>query len=170
MSDQPLIIPPRLQRLRVPKQALEETRMLLALPGKEGLEAVVLWIGSVISETEAQVEEVYFPRQIAYYGLGGLAVEIPVEEWTQLALRLAPGQFVLAKLHTHSAHAYHSEVDEANPYMCHEGAIAITVPDFASAPLGNLVGCSVNVLRGYRWNELVPSEIEQTIVVEESAS
>jgi hypothetical protein len=170
MSDEYLIIPPTLQRLRVPRLALEETRELLALSGAEGLEAVVLWLGSVVSATEARVEEVYFPRQIAYYSIYGLAVEIPVEEWTELALRLSPGQFVLAKLHTHSTRAYHSDVDAANPYLCHEGAISITVPDFASAPLADLTGCSVNVLRGQRWIELRSYEIRQMINVEEDAS
>lgn len=162
-----LVIPETLRRLVIQRSLVENTRALLTDPGERGFEATALWLGSVLSEVEARVEEVYFPRQLGYRTEHGLAVEIPIEEWTDLALRLPTGLFVLAKLHTHASAAYHSEVDAENPYLCHEGAISITVPDFAQASLGDLEECSVNVLRGSRWRELTLAEIRQTIVIEE---
>ncbi len=162
-----LVIPKTLRRLMVKGSLVEHSRELLACSGERDFEAVVLWLGTVLSEVEARVEHIFFPRQIVYRTEYGLAVEVPVEEWTELALRLPPGWFVLAKLHTHAGAAYHSDVDAENPYLCHEGAISITVPGFAQAPLGNLEECSVNVLHGGRWRELSVAEVGQAIIVEE---
>lgn len=164
-----LVIPQTLRRLVIRKSLVENTFVLLAGPGEEGFEAATLWLGSVLSEVEARVEQVYFPRQIVYRTVHGLAVEIPVEEWTDLALRLPPGRFVLAKLHTHGGLAYHSDVDAENPYLCHEGAISITIPNFAQTPPGSLGECSVNVLRLGRWRELSLAEVRKTIIIEEES-
>ncbi len=166
MGEPFLIIPRTLRCLTVKRSLVDYTRVLLARSGERGFEATVLWLGPVLSEVEARVEEVYFPQQIVYRTEYGLAVEIPVEEWTELALRLPPGRFVLAKLHTHAGPAYHSDADAENPYLCHEGAISITVPGFAQAPLGGLEECSVNVLRQGSWRELSVAETKQTIIVE----
>ncbi len=167
MTDQILVIPPTLRHFFVPRWVLQDSRLLLAGPGAQGYEAVVLWLGSVLSPTEARVEHVYFPRQIAYRSDDGVAIEIPIEEWTELALRLPPGQFVLAKLHTHPGTAYHSETDAANPYLNHEGAVSITIPHFAHIPLDDLYSCSVNVLRQGRWIEISPSEVGATFTITE---
>lgn len=170
MSHAFLVIPPTLCRLSIPAAVLADTRELLAEPGERRLEAAVLWIGHVVSDFEARVDAVYFPYQIAYRIGNGLAVEIPVEEWTKLALRLPPGVFVLAKLHTHADEAYHSDVDAANPYLCHEGAISITVPHFAHDPLDDLACCSVNVLRGGEWYELTRSGVKRMFIIEKDVS
>ncbi len=170
MSSPFLVIPPTLARWFVPRQALNDTRDMLADPGQEGHEAAVLWLGWVMSETAAQVATVYFPHQVAYHTEEGVAVEIPVEEWTDLALRLPPGAFVLAKVHTHPGVAYHSEADVANPYLSHEGAVSITVPDFARAAMHNLMSCSVNVFRIGQWQEMSPVDIQRAFIIEERAT
>lgn len=167
MTGQILVIPPTLRHFFVPRWVLQYSRLLLAGPGAQGYEAAVLWLGSVLSPTEARVEHVYFPRQIAYRSDDGVAIEIPIEEWTNLALRLPPGQVVLAKLHTHPGTAYHSETDAANPYLNHEGAVSITVPHFAQTTLDDLYSCSVNVLRQGRWIEISPSEVGETFTITE---
>ena len=169
MTDQILVIPPTLRHFFVPRWVLQDSRLLLAGPGVQGDEAVALWLGSVLSPTEARVEHVYFPRQIAYHSDDGVAIEIPIEEWTNLALQLPLGMFVLAKLHTHPGAAYHSETDAANPYLNHEGAVSITIPHFAQLPLDNLYRCSVNVLRQGRWIEISPSEVAEAFTITEDS-
>jgi hypothetical protein len=164
-----LVVPHTLRQLRIRRSMLAETRRLLAGPGEDGFEAVVFWIGMVVSAEVAYVDEVYFPRQVAYSTPDGLAVEVPVEEWTDLVLRLPVGRFILAKLHTHGEHAYHSDQDVANPYLCHEGAVAITVPTFACAPFDTFAGWSVNVFRDQRWRALNIDEAQHTLVVEDHA-
>lgn len=160
-----LVIPPTLVRWRVPHRVVVETRAFLVERGEKDCEAVVLWLGPVASEIEAVVTSAYVPHQIAYRSDEGLAVEIPVEEWTNLALRLPSGVFVLAKVHSHPGEAYLSEADVANPYLCHEGAVSIVVPDFARRPLAGFEGCSVNIFRGQRWIELPPDEVQGAFIV-----
>jgi hypothetical protein len=167
MSAPFLVIPPTLKRLTVTPGLLEESRTLLAGPGEQGLEAAVFWLGRVGSATEARVEAVHFPQQVAYRTEQGLAVEILAEAWTETALRLPPGAFVLAKLHTHGEDAYHSPVDEANPYMRYEGAIAITVPYFARLPFDGFEGWSVNLFREGRWVAVAAADIPRTMVMYE---
>ena len=167
MNDQIFVIPPTLRHFFVSRWVLQDSRLLLAEPGLQGYEAVVLWLGSVLSPIEARVEHVYFPRQIAYRSDHGVAIEIPIEEWTELALRLPTGLFVLAKLHTHPTAAYHSATDADNPYLNHEGAVSITVPHFAHITLDDLYSCSVNVLRQGRWIEISPSEVNATFTITE---
>lgn len=162
-----LVIPPTLQRVVVPKRVLAESQALLAEPGEQGLEAVVLWLGSIVSSVTARVDSAHFPRQLSYRTPVGLAVEIPIEAWTALVLQLPPGRFILAKLHTHPGRAYQSEVDAANPFLCHEGALAITVPDFARLPLADPVEWSVSALRHQRWIELSPAQIQRSILIED---
>lgn len=170
MSTKFLVIPPTLNRLIVPQSIVLGSAALLAEPGVEGFEAAVLWLGTIVSAHEARVTAPYFPRQYTYRSADGLAVEIPVAEWTALALRLPPGLFVLAKLHTHGTSAYHSHVDAANPYLSHEGAVAITVPDFARNPLADFTGCSVNIMRNHRWVELTAHEVRQLLTVVEDGT
>lgn len=154
-------IPPTLEQFVVPMSVLQETRELLAGPGIEGYEAVVLWLGVIVSAIEARVLAAYLPRQITYKTRRGLAVEIPPDERTRIALSLSRGTFVLAKLHTHAGRAYHSPTDAANPYLNHEGAVAITVPHFAQAPVLDLTSCSVNIFRNQYWCELSVPEIRR---------
>lgn len=170
MPERFLIIPPTLAQLVVPTSVWQESRRLLAASGEKGFEATVLWLGDVVSNVVARVDAVYFPHQIAYRTEHGLAVEIPIEEWTDLAFRLPPGRFVLAKLHTHADRAYHSPVDADNPYLCHEGAISITVPDFARDPEIEPGRCSVNVLREGNWIELSSTDIDHTIRIQENVT
>ncbi len=167
MEEQFLVIPPTLHRLRISRRLLRDTRDLLAASGEQGFEAVVLWLGRILSAEEGRVELAYFPRQVAYHTEDGLAVEIPVEEWTELALRLPPSVFVLAKVHSHAEDAYHSPTDDANPYLCHEGAFSIVVPRFAREPLDNLARCSANMLQEGRWGELSAAEVRQAFIIEE---
>lgn len=85
-------IPPTLEQFVVPMSVLQETRELLAGPGIEGYEAVVLWLGVIVSAIEARVLAAYLPRQITYKTRRGLAVEIPPDERTasRYPFRAAP--------------------------------------------------------------------------------
>src|SRR6266852_6546063 len=108
MTGQILVIPPTLRHFFVPRWVLQDSRLLLAGPGAQGYEAVVLWLGSVLSPTEARVEHVYFPRQIAYRSDDGVAIEIPIEEWTDLALRLPFFFVVTATTDIYTLSLHHS--------------------------------------------------------------
>lgn len=128
-------LPRTLSRYIVPAQALTETRELLRGPGIDGLEAVVVWVGTVVDDSTAQIIAAVRPGQIAYRSGEGCAVEVPPQALSQLISALPTGFFVLARLHTHPGVAYHSEIDDTNMLISHQGAISIVVPDFARDPL-----------------------------------
>lgn len=147
-------------RYRVPQHVLDTSRALLAEIGAEGLESVVVWVGRRTG-VHAEVERVLRPEQICFRTAEGVGVEIPPKAIGSLISALALEASVLVRLHTHPGSAYHSEVDDANMLVAHQGAISIVVPDFAVAPI-QLTKCSVNELRhGEGWIELDPSDVEQ---------
>lgn len=154
-----MTVPPTLDVYRLRPAVWPRTRALLKEPGEQGYEAVVLWLGTVLDERTAQVVAAVAPRQIAYRSVDGCAVEVPPQEIERLVSALGPGQFVLARVHTHPTDAYHSPVDDRNLIIGHVGAISIVVPDFAAGAV-ELSGCSVNQLQADgAWIELSPAEV-----------
>jgi hypothetical protein len=158
-------VPPTLRQYRVPREALEDTWEFLRERGRIGVEGVVLWVGEVLDEERAVVVVAVPPRQLAYRGEDGLAVEIPQDALTELIGALPLGVHVLARVHSHSMAAYHSSLDDTNMVISHAGAISIVVPDFANGPVG-LVGCSVNELGADGgWRELSAKTVSERFVV-----
>lgn len=160
-----LQVPPTLKRFTVARRVIEETEAFLAGRGEAGVEGTVLWLGEVKSEVEAAITEPYIPEQVAYRTSNGLAVEVTRRGLNELIRWLPPGVFVLARVHSHGEHAYHSDTDDQNMIISHEGAISIVVPNFAFEGL-DLSACSVNrLVRGQGWVELSAPEVEQALVV-----
>jgi hypothetical protein len=158
-------IPPTLWHYTVPHQVVERSGDFLAERGRQGLEAVVLWLGLVADERRAVVLVELTPPQVAYAGEDGVAVQVPDEVIAELLRSLPVGIFVLCRLHSHPREAYHSEQDDTNMIISHRGAISIVVPHFAQQPIG-LERCSVNELgEGHRWRELSRQEIRERFEV-----
>lgn len=152
-------VPSTLDIYRLHPAVWPRTRELLRESGKHGYEAVVLWLGTVLDDTTAQISVALAPRQIAYRSAYGCAVEVPPQEIDRLVSALGPGQFVLARVHTHPSAAYHSPVDDQNRIIGHVGAISVVVPYFA-AGADELPDCSVNELQADgTWLELTPDEV-----------
>jgi len=129
------VLPATLKRYVLAPEVLEDTEVWLRERGLLGLEAVVLWIGRVIDDELAEVLIAFRPHQVAYVSDDGCAVEVPQESLSSLITSLPAGVFVLARVHSHPTHAYHSPVDDQNMLISHNGAISIVVPDFARGDL-----------------------------------
>jgi hypothetical protein len=154
-------IPATLQHYIVPASALVETRRLLRERGEQGFEAVVVWIGQVLDDTTGFITAAVRPGQVAYRSDVGCSVEVPPDALSELIRALPDNTFVLVRLHTHPAEAYHSPVDDTNMLISHNGAISIVVPYFARDPL-DLTRCSVNQLvHGVGWVELPGDDVAQ---------
>jgi hypothetical protein len=163
--DAAMIVPPTLRRFSVPGRVLEDTRALLAEPGEDGLECIVVWIGRPRDAETADVLWALRPRQIAYRSDEGLAVEVPPEALLELISGLPEDTAILVRVHTHPTDAYHSPLDDTNMLISHQGAVSIVVPWFAREPI-MLDRCSVNVLdHGRGWHELSPSEVQERFEV-----
>lgn len=153
-------------RFLIPKTVLLESGLLLAEPGREGLEAVVLWIGRRRGEREVEVMSVYMPRQYAFRSERGVAVTVDEDDLTELIAALPSGTFIPARLHSHPEEAFHSATDDDNMLISHVGAISIVVPYFASRPI-QLGRCSVNELGpDFRWRELARRDVEARFAID----
>ena len=159
-------IPPTLTHYRVPSEVIVETETFLRMRGKQGHEAVILWLGHVVDRSTGEITSAYAPQQLARRSEAGVSVEVTQEGLAVLISALSPGEFVLARVHSHPGEAYHSDLDDANLLVSHQGAISIVVPDFAADHL-NLAECSVNELRhGEGWRELRSSEVAERFRVQ----
>lgn len=159
------IIPAEIERFVIPREVLADTRELLREPGEEGLEAIVLWLGTA-TPAEARVLLAHRPHQIAFRSEHGVGVEVPQGALSELISALPERVFVLARLHSHPTRPYHSPVDDDNLLIAHQGAISIVVPDFARDPI-ELERCSVNRLDvEVGWQELSAEEVQERFLVD----
>lgn len=149
----------------VSQAVLDETWEFLRRRGEERLEAVVLWLGHVDAADRACVLGALVPPQVAYRSEHGLAVEVPQDVLTELIAALPGGVRILVRVHSHPTDAYHSELDNRNMLIGHEGAISIVVPFFATGSV-ELRTCSINQLHGDgHWRELSSGDIQSRFPV-----
>lgn len=148
----------------VPRAVIDATGVALRAAGEERLEGVVLWIGRPTAEHVEIVTE-FVPPQIAYRSEEGVAVQIPDDVIAEIITALPAGYAISARVHSHPASAYHSDVDDLNAILSHQGAISIVVPNFARDPI-ELERCSINERdERHRWRELPVSETHQRFLV-----
>ena len=154
-----MILPTATTRYRVPRRVLHATRRLLQPSRRARVEGVVVWFGSVGDDDMAEIVSAYRPGQRAYRSDYGLSVEVPQEAITEMIEDLPSGLSVLVRLHTHGGAAYHSEMDDANMLLAHQGAISIVIPEFAKKQI-ELARCSINMLDHQRgWVELSAADV-----------
>lgn len=152
-------------RYVVPDAVLDESRRLLAAPGREGLEAVVVWLGRELRDEHVEIVAVHMPEQIAIRTATSVGVMLPDESVSRLIAAIPAGLFIPIRLHTHPGRAYHSITDDENKLLSHRGAISIVVPGFAAAAI-DLGRCSVNELdHEFRWRELGADEVAERFIV-----
>lgn len=153
------ILPATLHKYVLDREMIERSQAFLRKRGRLGLEAIVLWLGRPLDDTTAYASIEVVPSQVARRGEDGVSVEVPPEAISELLGLLPEDLFVLIRVHSHPGRAYHSETDDRNMLISHQGAISIVVPSFASGPF-ELGRCSINELRhGVGWVELAPDEV-----------
>lgn len=163
MAERFTSVPPTLRRYRTPAALLTATCEALHTTGAGVREAVVLWQGRVLDEVTAEFTKLHVPRQVT----GPLHFNVPLADRLKLLAAVsADDEFILAQVHTHPEHAFHSAADDRLAITKHFGAVSIVVPFFALTWRGDLSQTSVNVcLGGDRWRELAPREVLDTFEV-----
>lgn len=156
-------IPPTISRYRVSGTILQSTADALRQVGQARKEAVALWQGRVVSETDAEVTKLVIPQQIT----GPRHFNIPLAERLRIMNEINQvGEFILIQLHTHPGEAFHSEADDRYAVTKHLHAISIVIPNFAVRWTGQLNETSVNVnLGGGDWRELSQDDVVQLFEV-----
>lgn len=113
-------------RLQISSQQLQES--LLILSRSEGREKVILWLGKR-QEDRYVVKEVFTPLQ---YGEEDFFV-IPPEGMQDIMEKLKSTRSMLvAQVHTHPGHAYHSEADGEWAIVRHHNAYSLVLPYFCT--------------------------------------
>jgi hypothetical protein len=121
-------------RLQISKEQLQKS--LLILSQSIDREKVILWLGKKQGDSYV-VKEVFTPLQ---YGEEDFFV-IPPKGMEELMSRLKKTRcLLLAQVHTHPGHAYHSEADDEWAIVRHQNAFSLVLPYFCSTTfVGNFL-------------------------------
>lgn len=115
----------------LPESVAAKTQAHLRRVGRDGLEGMALWAGKLEGERFTIVDAI-IPRQQGHRSDHGLAVSVPGDELHRINMRLYEnGLRLIAQIHSHPGHAYHSETDDEYAITTAMGSISIVVPDFA---------------------------------------
>ena len=150
-------VPPSITRYKVPQPILRSTADALRQVGQGRKEAVALWQGKILSDTEAQVSKLIIPKQIT----GPRHFNIPMNERLRIMDDINKvGEFILIQLHTHPEQAFHSEADDRYAVTKHLHAISIVIPNFGMRWTGNLAHASVHLNLGQGvWQTLTAGDV-----------
>lgn len=118
----------------LPESVAAKTQAHLRLVGRDGLEGMALWAGKLDGK-RVTITDAILPRQQGHRTDHGLAVSVPGDELHRINMWLYEnGLRLIAQIHSHPGHAYHSETDDDYAITTSMGSISIVVPDFAVRP------------------------------------
>jgi hypothetical protein len=123
------------KEVTVTADVVTSTLETLQAYGHHGCEGLVLWLGN-ISEQSAYVLRVLIPEQNSISSEDGVGYFVEGDTLFRLNRVLASsGLRLIAQVHSHPAHAYHSEADDRYAIVTAEGGLSLVVPNFGKAPL-----------------------------------
>lgn len=136
--------------VELPKPVVDRTHSHLFKVGLTGLEGMALWVGTQ-DDTVFRVRDVIVPHQQGIRSDHGLAVTVSGPELHRINIHLYQSQLrLLAQIHSHPTHAYHSEMDNEYAIATTLGAFSLVVPDFARDPF-SIERCAVYRLTPSAW-------------------
>lgn len=154
----------RIKRLVVTNEQLVATRDFLRRMGKKHLEGLAIWAGVVKGEV-CEIRSVVVPAQSSHATPTGLLLSLDEESLDDLNQYMYErGYRLIAQVHSHGEHAFHSETDNQFSIVTALGGWSIVIPYFASSD--ELLRDSA-VLRLSRngWTELSAAEVNNLIEV-----
>jgi hypothetical protein len=132
--------------------------------GSEGLEGLVLWLGSV-EGTFARVSRAIVPEQNPIRSESGVGYFVEGATLFDLNRALSTtGLRLIAQVHSHPGEAYHSDADDRYAIVTAEGGLSLVVPNFGRAPLDPNFWAIYRLKQGV-WNELSPDEVASLITM-----
>lgn len=142
----------------IARAVLDEARRFFEDRGAHGCEGT-----AVIAYHEDGPTRLVIPDQRAATGRA-CWVEITERGKLALALAIRPDERYVARIHSHPGRAFHSETDDRNAVLTHQGAISIVVPYFGLGLRRGFEACAVYILRGAEWTELSPGPARDACV------
>ena len=148
----------------IPSQVLADTLQFLREQGTQGCEGLVLWVGLASGDT-AHVQRAVVPKQTAIRSRYGLSIHVDSETLYDLNVWLYEKRLrLLAQVHSHGEHAYHSETDNQHSIVTTLGALSAVVPYFGNVPC-SLAHFALLRLSARGWIELSKEEAQELIDV-----
>jgi hypothetical protein len=137
-------------KVRIPTGVLGSALAHLREAGEDGYEGLALLAGTIMGTTAA-LSHTIIPRQHAMRTPAGLCVMVDAEELHNINVHLYEHQLrLIAQVHSHGEHAYHSDADDRYSVVTALGALSIVVPYFAKQPF-SLRHCAVYRLQHHGW-------------------
>lgn len=149
----------------VPSDVMSGGYQFMRAAGKAGLEGMVLWLGTSVDETFT-VKELFIPEQRGLRTADGVCAIVGERELRRLNVYLYQNSLELvAQIHTHPGHAYHSTTDDQYAIATTIGSYSIVVPNFAKVDYP-LAQCAVYRLSATGdWTEVDESAAPNRITV-----
>jgi hypothetical protein len=129
---------------------LDAARDFFESRGAEGCEGTAL-IAGIPGELATRL---IIPDQIAVPAPRA-SVTITAKGDLQLAVALADTERYIARIHSHPGLAFHSETDNDNPVLTHEGALSIVAPWFGLGLRRGLGACALYEHHNGIWTALL---------------
>lgn len=144
----------------VPISLLEDARVFFENCGNRGCEGTAM----IMSGPDGIAHRLVIPDQRAT-PLPYCSVEVTRHGKFDLAAALGPDDLYVSRIHSHPGLAFHSETDNANPALTHEGALSIVVPFFGLGLRRGLDACAVLVRRVGEWTEVDAGPERDALVI-----
>jgi hypothetical protein len=147
----------------VPRSVADDGQDFLRQVGATGSEGMVLWVGTKDGAVFT-VTDLVIPQQRGIRTPDGVCVVVDGTELQRLNLYLyKSGRQLIAQLHSHPTHAYHSAMDDEYAIARIVGSFSLVIPDFAVRPF-SLDDCAIYRLNANgHWLEMSGDEVAQTI-------
>lgn len=147
----------------VPQTVVESGQAFMQDAGRRGCEGMVLWIGCP-ADNRFEVRELLIPKQRGIRTPDGVCVVVDGDELHRINVALfRSGQRLIAQLHSHPTHAYHSPMDDAHAVATTVGCVSIVVPNFASSPFSVIGSAVYRLAENGKWIEIAPGEASKLI-------
>jgi JAB domain-containing protein similar to deubiquitination enzymes len=153
------------RKVIVPSAVTTKTQQFLRTVGRRGNEGLVLWCGSADGDV-FQVTNILIPRQRGVRTSDGVCAIVDADELYRINVELyESGLRIIAQIHSHPTHAFHSDTDDEYAIANTVGALSLVVPDFAARDFA-LHDCAIYRLgASAAWEELPLRDAEALIEI-----
>lgn len=159
--------PGRFSRFFVPRSVIDASDEIFREHRDEERECFLIWGGYPDGLGGATIASVIHPAVRSHYGR--VALDRRTVHRVMECLRQRD-QVLVAELHTHPPGAGgQNESDAGHTMSCHDGSIAVVVPDFGGPRFADLVGSFVYEYRTPQgWEGLGHAEVAERFLIDET--
>jgi len=149
-------------KLVIGSDSLNQAREFFERVGSYGREGTGLLFAKAQGATLV-VTRFIAPDQVT--GRDSCWVEVTMKGKLEVAVALAPGELIAARIHSHPGEAFHSSVDDQNPGLTAEGAWSIVVPYYGLGLRRGISACAIHQRKDGNWRRLRSDEIADCLSI-----